>query len=596
MEKKDSGTSSVGSSVLRMLYRHRTGLALIALFALAALLRFPNLTQHDVIDDEALMAFRSIGWLDTWFGSMQTPVDLFDTEQWWQKFSFHDHPPLLFFVEHQFFQMFGPTVFALRLPFAIAGMVSVYLAYLLGREMAGRRFGLLTAAVISVANFAVWLSRAGFQEGILQVWLLLALWFFLRSIKNPTYCLGVGAAMGLALLTKYSSIVLVPVILGGYAVLKPSVLRSVFAAAGAGICLVLFSPVIVYNAMLFFTRGHFDATLWAMLGQQHPDFWSDYHAYSSWSNFLNWWHWMPDGLGLLLLGLAGFGGIVFALGLWRRPLSPVAFAPPARWTILSLVFSVGIFLCLSPGRKQYVALAIVPVALVAALALAYLSRLRYGTVIVSMLLLVLGGITFNTQVLARPVGTAGLSYLPLRPTSYAYQKLDAYLDSVFAGKDPAYATTADKQLKAYLQRRAKERFGVDNPVFRSRPPYVIFDPRMDFAAVRWTMYRRDVYLLQPAMMMEKLTEVARLHGVAYIEQAGFRDFRMIFVEPELLQRYGVADNDRSPAWYMRKKLDAMGEAPETTIADINGTPAFAVYRVSQVSPLLGPWDKAKNAE
>ena len=57
----------------------RPTVALVLLLAAAVVLRLPGLTRHDVVDDEALMALRSYGGIDTWVGSMKSPIDLFPT-------------------------------------------------------------------------------------------------------------------------------------------------------------------------------------------------------------------------------------------------------------------------------------------------------------------------------------------------------------------------------------------------------------------------------------------------------------------------------------------------------------------------------------
>lgn len=570
-----------------MSQRARTVWLLCAILIVAAGLRLPRLTRHDVIDDEALMAFRSIGWLDTWFGSMQSPVDLFPTEQWWQKLSFHDHPPLLFFVEHQFFRLFGPTEMALRLPFALAGIIVVWLMYLVGREIFGQRGGLWSAAAAAVANYAVWLSRVGFQEGLLLVTVLLALWFFLRSLDDPRFCLAVGAAVGLALLTKYSAVVLGPVITAGYLRYRPTIFRSPYAYLGAAVGGLVLSPVIIYNAMLYRTRGHFDATLWAMLGQTHPDFWSDYHAYNRWNNTLDWWHWMPDGFGWLLVVLAAAGAVLLAVRSLAAPTAPTTYRQrAARWTIVSLAVTCAVFFSLAPARKQYLGLAVVPVTLLTGYLLSSVGKRRWGFIAAVVSLMFVAGQTANTQLLAAPRGRLGLEHLALRPTSYVYRKLDNYLDATFAGQDPAVTTTKDQQLRTYIRRRLKERYGEENPQFSSRPPYVVLDQQMDFAALRWTMHRRDLYLYQPSIITSRLAEIVRLHGADYIENAGFNDFRFIFVEPSLLERSGAPNADQNIAKIFRRAVDDAGVKPSTIITDGNGTPTFAVYQLPTLGSLF----------
>ncbi|MDO8560142.1 MAG: glycosyltransferase family 39 protein [bacterium] len=560
----------------------RPAVAFLLLVAVAAVLRLPGLTRHDVVDDEALMALRSYGWIDTWIGSMQSPIDLFPTQQWWQDLSFHDHPPLTFFVEHWSFRLLGPTVLALRLPFALAGLALVGVLYWLGTAMVDRRYGLLCAALGAVANYPVWLSRVGFQEGLLLVWLALALLAFLRSLDDPRWCWLVGTAVGLALLTKYSAVVILPVIVGGYAVLAPQRFRQAPAWGGAGLAALLLSPVIAYNTMYYLTRGHFDATLWAMLGQRHQDFWSDDHAYTGINDLLRWWHWLPDGFGWLLT-LVAIGGAVLMAIHWRGGRLP-GNGPRLGWTVCVLAVSTVVLLSLAPGRKQYAALMTLPVALCAAYLLRELTRQRSGAGVAFIVLLLVALPTANGQLLAAPFGTPGAAYQVLRPTSYAYRALDEYLERLFNGQPPAQMITAgDVQLAERLRSRHRADLG-RTPATTGRPPLVIYDDRMDFAAVRWTMLLRDLYRYQPTMVTESLVKVFESEGGEYLENIGFNDFRIILAEPLLL-----GENDGAPnsyGWRMRKIFEREGILPGTILTDAFGRPAFAVFQLTTLRSLV----------
>ena len=122
---------------------------LIAILLIAALLRFWGLTRGDPVNDEVLMGFRSIGLIDFDLAEFQTtPWEWFDIKTgldvgsnvpttyrfgggipWWTRFSWHDHPPLVFYVQHLSFALFGENLFALRFPSALLGVAAVYLIY-----------------------------------------------------------------------------------------------------------------------------------------------------------------------------------------------------------------------------------------------------------------------------------------------------------------------------------------------------------------------------------------------------------------------------------------------------------------------------------
>src|SRR5262245_21414142 len=110
----------------RELRRYR--LVLAASLAVAAFFLFFRLGSHDPLTDEEEGAFRSIGYLDFLDAPYQTtPYEWFDRPPWWVGLSFHDHPPLVFLVQHFLLRLSGDSLIALRLPFALLGLASLVL-------------------------------------------------------------------------------------------------------------------------------------------------------------------------------------------------------------------------------------------------------------------------------------------------------------------------------------------------------------------------------------------------------------------------------------------------------------------------------------
>lgn len=85
------------------------------------------------------------------------------------------HPPLFFWSLWLWRRGVGETEFALRLLPAIWGVISVALAWLLGRRAGGRRAGALAALLAAVSPFAVWWS------GELRMYALAGLWVALAA-------------------------------------------------------------------------------------------------------------------------------------------------------------------------------------------------------------------------------------------------------------------------------------------------------------------------------------------------------------------------------------------------------------------------------
>ena len=84
----------------------KTLFALILL--LAFVLIFFRLTRPDMMSDDAHYSFRSIFYLDFLASQKQTtPLQWFGEILSWSKLSFHDAPPMIFFIQHAFFEIFG---------------------------------------------------------------------------------------------------------------------------------------------------------------------------------------------------------------------------------------------------------------------------------------------------------------------------------------------------------------------------------------------------------------------------------------------------------------------------------------------------------
>ena len=247
---------------------------LISILIIAALLRFWGLQNGDPRGDEVFYGFRAIGPLDFDNAPAQpTPLELMNPNTpWWTSLSFHDHPPLVFWIQYAFMGIFGENVFAFRLPSAILGVASVYFLYLIGSLLFSRRVGLLSAALLAVTVNNVFISRVGLQESYVIFFTLLAVYFFLKALREDKYLIWMGVALGLAFLTKYTTFILIPIFLTYLLFFKRDYFRNAKLWFGALAAILIFSPVIIYNIMLYKTLGHFDFQFSYVFGQD-PEVW-----------------------------------------------------------------------------------------------------------------------------------------------------------------------------------------------------------------------------------------------------------------------------------------------------------------------------------
>ena len=93
-------------------------------------------------------------------------------------------PALYSYLQLPFVAAFGPTTFASRLPSALLGVVSLYLAYLLVMRVTGRRsWGLGMAAVLALSPWHIMNSRAT-QEVILSLVLVQLILLQMLALGN----------------------------------------------------------------------------------------------------------------------------------------------------------------------------------------------------------------------------------------------------------------------------------------------------------------------------------------------------------------------------------------------------------------------------
>ena len=85
----------------------------------------------------------------------------------------------------QFF--LGPNEFSTRLPSAIFGVLAVYATYLLAKKLFERRVGLISAFLLSISPWHIAESRNAFDSDILIFFIPLAVYFFLRGLKEQKY-------------------------------------------------------------------------------------------------------------------------------------------------------------------------------------------------------------------------------------------------------------------------------------------------------------------------------------------------------------------------------------------------------------------------
>lgn len=218
--------------------RSRAFWVVAGLTVLAAVLRFATLGVQAYHHDEIVTASRLLRGS---FGHAMDAVGFSESA-----------PPLYYALAWFWTQLTGTGEFGLRSLSAVAGVATVPVAYLLGRELRGRRTGLMAAALVAVNPMALWYSQEARAYALLALLCAISLLYCLRALHRGERRDVVfwGLVSGLALATHYFAVF--PIAVEAIWLLRR---RGRAAAAGLGI-LGLFALALAPLAVHQTSLGH----------------------------------------------------------------------------------------------------------------------------------------------------------------------------------------------------------------------------------------------------------------------------------------------------------------------------------------------------
>jgi mannosyltransferase len=168
----------------------------------------------------AVLRFSTLGLQSFWYDEAFTPVHVLHASLGATLRSMvhtENTPPLWYVLIWAFSRVFGTGAIALRLPSAVFGVLTVLLAWAIGRELTGRRAtAIAAAAFVAVNPLFVWYSQEARAYGLFVLTSALAMLCFLRARREPTpqRLAAFAASASLALLSHYFAAFLVaPMIL-----------------------------------------------------------------------------------------------------------------------------------------------------------------------------------------------------------------------------------------------------------------------------------------------------------------------------------------------------------------------------------------------
>ena len=162
-----------------------------------------------------------------------------------------EYPPFTPFLVRLAYSLFGPAPAGLRLISAAAMSVALVLAGLMARDLGGGRNAQILAALsTAIAPYVLLYGGIGMYETYDYFWWVVVTYLIVHLLKtdDPRWWLGIGAAIGLGMMSKYSMGFLVVGILVGVVLTKARrYLLSPWLWAGVGISLLIFLPNLIWQ-------------------------------------------------------------------------------------------------------------------------------------------------------------------------------------------------------------------------------------------------------------------------------------------------------------------------------------------------------------
>ncbi len=257
------------------------------------------------------------------------------------------------------FRLFGTSDYTAVAWPLVGSLVGVLAAYLIGRDVAGPRVGLVASAIVAVAPLDILFATRLRPDSWMPALIALAIWCALRARRADQrvviWALASGVALGCAWSVRESAPLMVPVL--AFA-LWPRGLRALTAAAAGAVLIPVLAGLTFASLGGGFGRP-LTSTAGTAVWRNPVTAWDQNPSYI-------WMLWrdIDDGRGLFFM-LLPVVVIIAGVLLWRRPRGALI---PAIWIVwVSLYLEFGTLVNVAKPAR-YLTLCVIPFAILVALA------------------------------------------------------------------------------------------------------------------------------------------------------------------------------------------------------------------------------------
>ncbi|MEO6149097.1 MAG: glycosyltransferase family 39 protein, partial [Mucilaginibacter sp.] len=160
-------------------------------------------------------------------------------------------PPFIALLAKISMSVFGDSVFASRIFTTIASGIIIWLTGLITKELGGRKFAITLACLSMILAPAFAASGYLFQPVVFdQLWWVLTVWLLIKYINTTdvAYLYGVGATVGIGMLTKYTMVFFTVALIIGILISKQrKLLFNKHMLGAALLAFIMFLPNLIWQ-------------------------------------------------------------------------------------------------------------------------------------------------------------------------------------------------------------------------------------------------------------------------------------------------------------------------------------------------------------
>jgi len=221
---------------------------LILILILAAFLRFWQLGSVPALNaDEAALGYNAYSLIETGKDEHGNPWPIHFQ-------SFNDYKPGLYvYLILPFVKFFGLNPLAIRIPGAFLGVATVYLIYLLVRELFNdERLAIISSLLLAISPWHIHFSRGAWEVNVATFFMTAGLLLFIKGLKDQKYFVYSVLSFVLSLYTYHATRVVVPLLgLGLFVIYSSELIKNVKPLIRAGVI----GTILIIPLVLSLVRG-----------------------------------------------------------------------------------------------------------------------------------------------------------------------------------------------------------------------------------------------------------------------------------------------------------------------------------------------------